>query len=276
MTSVIVWQERQFDKTAFEEPYVWTRDIWIAADSRISARSEQYSSGHRILTDVAPKILPIRFELFERPEHDPGVRPGYHGELGYAYAGNTLPATMTYSVAVSALARMTADFDAELPTIKDFVTFIAGIGHHYARETGGPFELFVTGVCPQDEYSGPQVWHVVLWSDGRPPNAHQVTFDANRRMYLLGNRKDELRAKCRAGFAADIGYNPTIALNELIEASGVGEIGGLLTLARVDRTGGLTLFPGYGAAAVDGRLPNTFDNDLFGTVGAFEVGLHRS
>jgi len=275
MTGVIVWQDRELDETNFSEPHIWERDIWMAADSRISASSEEHRSGRRVLTDVAPKILPIRFELFERPEHGPGVTQRYYGELGFAYAGNTLPANMAYSVAVSSFARMTADFDTELPSLKDMVTFIARIGGHYARETAAPFELFISGTCPRDPHGGAQVWHLTLWSK-KAPGFHRLRFDADHRMYLMGNRKEELRQKCRAGFAADIGYNPTQALAELIEETEVGEIGGLLTLARIESAGGITLFPGYGASAADGRLPATFDGDRFGNVGAFQIGLHRA
>lgn len=275
MTSVIVWQDRELDETNFSAPYIWARDIWMAADSRISAPSGEHRSGRRVLTDVAPKILPIRFELFGRQEHGPGVTQLYYGELGFAYAGNTLPATMTYSVAVSSFAPMTAEFDAELPSLEDMVIFIARVGGHYARETNAPFELFVSGTCPRNPHDGAQVWHLTLWSK-KSPGYHRLLFDEDRRMYLMGNRKDDLREKCRAGFAADIGYNPTRALAELIEETEVGEIGGLLTLARVEKAGGITLFPGFGAAATDGRLPSTFDGDRFGNVGAFEIGLKRA
>ena len=275
MTSVIVWQDRELDETNFSEPHIWKRDIWMAADSRISAPSGEHRSGRRILTDAAPKILPIRFELFEHSEHGPGVTQRFHGELGFAYAGNTLPATMTYSMAVSSFARMTAEFDAELPSLEDMVIFIARVGGHYARETAAPFELFVSGTCPRDPYGGAQVWHLTLWSNKRP-GYHRLRFDADHRMYLMGNRKDELRAKCRAGFADNIEYNPTRALAELIEETEVGEIGGLLTLARVESAGGITLFPGYGVAAANGRLPATFDGGRFGKVGVFEIGLHRA
>lgn len=274
MTSVIVWQDRELDETNFATPYVWERDIWIAADSRISTPSEEHRGGRRVLTDVAPKILPIHFDLYERPEHGPGIRHRYEGELGFAYAGNTLPANMTYSVVVSSLARMTAEFDSELPSLEDMVRFVARVGGHYARETDAPFEAFVTGTCPRDPHGGAQVYHLTLWSK-KAPGYHRLQFDADHRMYLMGNRKDELRTICRAGFAADISYNPTHALVQLIEETEVGEIGGLLSLARVDSAGGITLFPGYGAAEAGGRLPATFDGNQFGSIGAFEVGLHR-
>lgn len=276
MTSVIVWQDRELDELNFGKPHIWERDIWIAADSRISAASDYHDGGRRVLTDVAPKILPIRFECFERPEHGPGVSQRYYGELGFAYAGNTLPANMTYSIAVSSFARMTADFDTELPSMEDMVNFIARVGGHYARETRAPFELFVTGTCPRDPHGGAQVWHLTLWSNEKPPHYHRLVFDAEHRMYLMGNRKDELRKICRVGFAADISYNPTLALSELIDESAIGEIGGLMMLARVDSAGGITLFPGYGAASSGGKLPATFNGSQFGDVGQFEIGLHRA
>lgn len=274
MTSVIVWQDLELDEKNFDAPHVWERDIWIAADSRISAPSDQHRSGRRVLTDVAPKILPIHFGLYERAEHGPGISPRYEGELGFAYAGNTLPANMTYSVAVSYLARMTAEFDSELPSLEDMVVFVARVGGHYARETGALFEAFVTGTCPRNPHGGAEVYHLTLWSK-KAPGYHRLQFDADHRMYLMGNRKDELRKICSAGFAADISYNPTRALAQLIEEDAVGEIGGLLSLARVDRAGGITLFPGYGAAESGGRLPATFDGNQFGKIGSFEAGLRR-
>lgn len=252
---------------------MWERDIWIAADSRITTASNDHG-GRRVLTDVAPKILPIHFDLFKRYEYGPGVTHRYEGELGFAYAGNTLPANMTYSVVVSSLARMTAEFSAELPSLDDMVAFITRVGGHYARETSASFEAFVTGTCPRDPHGGAKVYHLLLWSK-KAPGFHRLQFDADHRMYLMGNRKEELREICRAGFSADISYNPTRALVQLIEETEVGEIGGLLSLARVDSQGGITLFPGYGAAECGGRLPATFDGNKFGTIGAFEVGLHR-
>lgn len=274
MTSVVVWQVRELDETNFATPHVWERDIWIAADSRISTASDDHS-GRRVFTDVAPKILPIHLDLFERSEQGPGVNHRYNGELGFAYAGNTLPANMTYSVVVSSLARMTAEFDAELPLLEDIVAFITRVGSNYACEIGAPFEAFVTGTCPRDPHGGATVYHLLLWSN-KAPSFHRLQFDADHRMYLLGNRKDELRAICRAGFAADISYNPTQALGQLIAESAVGEIGGLLSLARVESQGGITLFPGFGAAESGGRLPATFDGNRFGSIGMFKVGLQRA
>ncbi len=274
MTSVIVWQRHEI-VTTFGNKDIWQGDYWIAADSRISAPSDEHVSGRRLLTDGAAKVIPIHYRLFRRYESGPGLSECWEGLIGFAYAGNTLPATMTYAYVVSSFVEMTADHFDELPTMSDFVDFIARVGQRYAVETRAPFELLITGNDPRSNARDVELWHVAVWSNGRPPSVRAVRFDASSRFFLMGNRQDEISKIVQAGFDADPEYNPTAALGDIIDRHEVAEIGGSLQLARLHRSGGITLFPSFGAAAYGGKLPTTFKADEFGGVGAFKVGLRR-
>ena len=271
MTSVIVWLDLEYDNESFEQPFIWPRDIWLAADSRISGTSAQHRSGYRTLTDYAPKILPIQYTFYRNNEDAPGVRLAYSGEIGFAYAGNTLPANLTYSMICASFIRMTAECGSVLPSLDDMVKFITRVGGYYARETQSCFELFVTGTCPRDQHSGVQVFHLSLWSKSQP-SYHKLILDSDHRMYMIGNRKQELRVTCGAGFANDISYSPAEALAALIAETAIDEVGGLLSIARVERLGGITLFPKYVTAVLARLGYPMFNGERFGSVGEFKVG----
>ncbi|MEN3971595.1 hypothetical protein WJS89_02825 [Sphingomicrobium sp. XHP0235] len=271
MTSVIVWLDLEKDDLVSGSQRYFNGGLWIAADSRISSPSDKFQNGRQILTDVAPKILPVPYTLYRRHEDGPGSVPVYNGELGFAYAGNTLPANMTYGLIMSALAGSTGEFYSEYPTMEDFVKFVTLIGSHFAREAQASFEAFLTGTCPQDPHGGAQVWHLLLWSQ-KQGQYHKCEFSAEKRMFLLGNRKAELREMCRKGFALSVDYNPTKALRAVIKEEGFSEVGGLVTIAKIERQGGITLFPRFGPAAAAGDLPGSFSREMLGKIGDFEVG----
>ena len=274
LTSVIVWQRHEVVRT-FGDGDVWKGDYWIAADSRISAASEEYAGGRRILTDAAAKIIPIHYKLFKRYETGPGVTRCWEGELGFAYAGNTLPATMTYAYAVNAFSEMTADAYDELPALEDFVRYIARVAKRYAAESKAPFELLITGNDPRLDDRDVELWHLAVWSTDRPVDVARVTFDQSKRFFLMGSRREEIAKLVQAGFDADVEYNPTAALGGVIDQREIAEIGGTLQLARLHRSGGITLFPAFGLASYGSKLPTTFNADEFGSVGAFDVGIRR-
>ena len=247
-------------------PSIHLGDIWIAADSRISKPVN--SGGLVIPTDAALKILPIDLKLYREHDDGPGSYPVFEAQLAYAFAGNILPATMTYSMAVSYLRGMTGPSYANLPTIGDIVGMINRMGNTYAAETRLPFEAFVVGVCP-------------LHQSNRRDHAYKLRFDGSGTLInpklidlsptgsfeLLGSYQKEIGAIITAGMAAKFDYNPALAIKSVIEEQISGDIGGYLHLARIRN--GVDIYPGW--RGDKGDLPSPYSDSRLGHVGDWKA-----
>ncbi|KSB91743.1 hypothetical protein AS593_06895 [Caulobacter vibrioides] len=271
MTSVVVWTRREVI-TLGDKRSVHGDGIWVAADSRISTPGQV--STRKILTDAAAKLLPLQVKLFEGAEHGPGFTPAYEGQLGFAYAGSTFSATMTYALAASCLQSLCGAYDDPFPSLEDLVGLVCAIATRYVVDAAAPFEACILGAQPYRRgLTDSQCFHLTYDPGQRTMVSREIDLAPEGSFLLLGSRQAELTEALTAGFAQTVEYNPTRALAEIITRDGVDEIGGALQLGRA-RRGGFRLLPTWGYAAGAPAYPSLVGLKAGGAlqnVGAFWV-----
>jgi hypothetical protein len=286
MTSVVIWRYREVIKAgAFEclldeprpphapmlpttpmPPWKHLGDVWIAADSRISALS---NNGERVKpTDAALKILPLNLKLFREHEDGPGSVPVYDGEFAYAYSGSILPATMTYAMAASYLRGLTGPYHADLPTIGNIVGLINRIGTSYARETKLEFDAIVVGRCPL--HHGNRRTHsyrLRFDASGRPTTPELLDLEPDGSFALLGTNQEVIGARLQQQLTENIEYNPALVIKEVIEKEIAGDIGGYLHLARIGS--GVEIYPEWRGSQES--LPSAYADGKLGGLAEWRV-----
>jgi len=285
MTSVVVWRERELidgealraewdDHPAIApaNPWMHVGDIWLAADTRISAGTP--SGTRTVSTDAALKILPITLELYqEREDGGPGTIIVYTGELAYAWAGSMLPATATYAMVSSYLKRLTGPAFTELPTMDALADLVNRIGTKYAADTRQPFEAFLVGTSPQSNGQGEDAAYRLRFDrTGFPRSIEKLDLEPSGSFALLGSRQQEISATIEQGLRDDVEYVPALAVKDVItadaDAAMVGDIGGYLNLARVSR-GAVEIYPEWRNPKAG--LPRAYSDDEVGQVGEWRV-----
>ncbi|WP_278983722.1 hypothetical protein [Sphingobium yanoikuyae] len=241
-------------------------DIWIAADSRISSPT---NSGSRVVpTDAALKILPINLKLFQEYEYGPGSVPVYEGQLAFAFAGGVLPATMTYAMLVSYFRGLTGPYDVDLPTIGNIVGLVSRIGTTYAAETSQAFEAFLVGMCPLHHRNNKDhAYRLRFDTTGTPRNPELLDLMPDGSFALLGSNQAAIGRMIADGFAADLEYNPALAIKSVIEEEIAGDIGGYLHLGRI--RGGVDIYPAWRGDS--GSLPSPYADGKLGGLGEWRV-----
>jgi hypothetical protein len=129
LTLVVVWPEPQRDL------------IRCVADSRVVGQ------GGASLTDSAPKILPI--DVACARADGPPSQPVYRMQLGFAYAGSSLPAPSTHGFVSACLLNLLWSGPApKPPDLQSIHEWITRVAVSYIRDIGAPFEFLLFGFCP--------------------------------------------------------------------------------------------------------------------------------
>lgn len=151
MTVVVVWyQEKQ-------------GELWCAADSRISVanRDPTDSGPNRVLTDSGPKIFPVPVVCHE---HLNGIkwRVCKRHSFGFAFAGNTLSAMSTHSMASACTQNFARKKGYNKPiSVESVANLYAEIGTQQVKEMSARlgaaesrvqyfFDAFIFGFCPTE------------------------------------------------------------------------------------------------------------------------------
>ncbi len=144
MTIVAVWYESSDDC------------VWCVADTRVSKSGQ---SGRIVLTDSAAKIfsLKVRSKIVNR-ENFPG-RTYFERDFGFAYAGNSLPALMTFSTASTFLQNlMSNDGYERIPSLEEIGWHVRKLAERFSKEMvlANPspellFEAVIFGECPRSK-----------------------------------------------------------------------------------------------------------------------------
>jgi hypothetical protein len=128
--------------------------VWAVSDTRISKNG----SGATTLTDGAAKILPISVRCFRPAADGFFTAPTFATSLGFAYAGSSLSALMSYTVANTCFQNLIAVGDVSPPSLAQIAEKVRDIGTKYMREVldrndrkEGQFECFVFGQCPVEQ-----------------------------------------------------------------------------------------------------------------------------
>ena len=255
------------------------------ADTRISVGGE---GGRIIRTDSASKLLALPV-LCMPVRQMTGVTYTPHSQRthGFAFAGDSLPAMMTYATAIACLNDLQGHDSAE-PALRDIANFVAKIGTRFGRDAAQamnraklPFEVAVFGWCPVlRDYS-----IYTLKPDGDDALALGVTEirpNPFGPLVVLGSRGQEVNAevdRLRGGDSrVGLGRFPRDALEKMVaEASRTEDIGGSVSYGVADAQKfqlmmRLTRYdPNRGTGFV------TFNNmeigNEVGSVGHYRVGL---
>jgi hypothetical protein len=142
MTVVAVWFEPTDDA------------VWSVADTRISAVGA--SGGTIIRTDSGAKLfsLPVVCRKMSTAEtiHS---NPHFSTSFGFSFAGDTLPATMTFATASTFLQNLVTSGSANPPLLRDIARLVRTLAERYSRESlagsngkYGQFEAAIFGWCP--------------------------------------------------------------------------------------------------------------------------------
>ena len=138
MTVVAIWFEPVDDA------------LWAVADTRISSRGSQ---GVTISTDSATKIfaIPVRCH---RPTTTSNMRrlPYYTTSVGFAFAGDIVPATMTVATAGTFLQNLITVGAANPPKLSEVAEVVRRLAVRFSKEKlsssngqHGTFEAAVFG-----------------------------------------------------------------------------------------------------------------------------------
>lgn len=273
MTSVVAWRARETLTFGKGPASVMLQDIWLAADSLITAPIN--GASRATLTGAAAKIIPIPVRLYQGYENGPGYHPIYEGQLGFAFAGSTFSATMTQSLVMSCLGSLCGEIDDALPTMDDLAAFICRVGTRYITDSAAPFEACVIGAdCDRRGLAQTRCFHLTYDPKILGMVATEVDLDPPGAFVLLGDRKADVSKLITSGFAANAEYSPSQALAQTISDSGYPSIGGALQLGRANR-GWFKLLPTWGYSGSVQTFPSALglgsDGGL-GDVGSFFVG----
>lgn len=143
MTLAVLWYREKFG------------ELWCAADSRISGPA-------RVLTDSGPKIFPIPVVCYEHLKNDKW-RVSKRHSFGFAFAGSTLSAMSTHSIASACTQNLAQKKGFKKPiTVEAVANLYAEIGCRQviemsARAGAGDnqlqffFDAFIFGFCPSEQ-----------------------------------------------------------------------------------------------------------------------------
>jgi len=216
MTLVAIWYEK-FDGA-----------LWAIADTRVGARHEG-QSGREVLTEHAAKLFPLHLVCLQPGASGFFDDVSFARSFGFAFAGDSLPATMTYAVTSACLNGLTALRGAALPSLDDVAACIHRIAKKFLSRHGINFEIAVFGWCPI--HDSPKVFRVTARTLSGTPDVKVDQFDlmARGEVLLLGAHKEEVHEHIER-FASSNGTSvlriPKQVLRELVKSHRFDEIGG--------------------------------------------------
>lgn len=271
MTAVAIWNDGS--------------RLWAAADTRISI---DRTSGRTIKTDAASKLLALPVLCMPvRQMIGPSYTPHSQRTYGVAFAGDTLPAMMTYATTVACLNDLQAHDPAE-PALRDIADFIRKVGTRFGRDaaqainkTKLPFEMSVFGWCPR--LRGLAIYTF------RPNNDEPLSFSMNETrphpagpLVVLGSRGTQLAEdvdRLRHGNTKiALGHLPRVALDQMIaEAGHADDVGGSVSYGIADAKNFQLAMKVHPTDGTMEKAYITFNNiDIeggLGNVGHYKIGM---
>jgi hypothetical protein len=128
--------------------------LWSIADTRISAPGP--TGGRKIMTDSCAKhfAIPIHCQA-ARMNLDFRRKTPYQSSIGYAFACDVFPATMTLATASTFLQNLTTVGSDDPPRLSEIAAMIGLLGQRFSKEAlgssngeYGKFTAAVFGWCP--------------------------------------------------------------------------------------------------------------------------------
>jgi hypothetical protein len=128
--------------------------LWSVADTRISAPGP--TGGQTIRTDSGAKLFAIPIHCTAATMNlDFRKKTLFQSSIGYAFAGDVLPATMTFATASTFLQNLTTVGSYDPPRLSEIAAMIGSLGERFSKEALGSsngdygrFTAAVFGWCP--------------------------------------------------------------------------------------------------------------------------------
>lgn len=226
MTLAAVWRDEQL--------------VYAIADTRISQT-------HGVLTEHGPKLLPILVSCKQPGPSGLFDREVYRTSVGYAYAGATLPALSTQTLANTLFQTLAGAPGANPPGLDEVASAIGEIATRYMREIGALsgtaalFSAIVFGFCATaNRFRAFTLTPVLSPSPLRTiVTEHDLYIDDA--LVVIGNRPDLLRARVQElrpnAPPVVVSDLPRRALQSLITEGADETVGGALQYGWASRAG---------------------------------------
>jgi hypothetical protein len=263
MTVVAVWYEPHDDAA------------WVVADTKVS----QSQIGGTI-TESASKLFPLSINCFTLGPDGDFNNLVFANRIGFCFAGSTLPALLTYSVANTCFQALIAPPNAPPPTLEEVATALRAIAERYLREIEAGFECAMVGWCARERR---YVAFHIRPDRQVPPRMLLVRSDlyAEGSYLLLGSHKAEVALRIDAVFAELAGQvlkrAPRLALQRILQEEVFDDVGGTLQFGTAYRQGFVLKFwmkpAAHGEPAVQHSFLGINIDAEVGQVGSYSVGM---
>jgi hypothetical protein len=235
MTVVAVWHEKYDDF------------LWAVADTRISVPCEQ---GHIKTTDRGVKIfaLPVVCSAFADNGSVERI-PYFSTTYGFAFAGDVLSATTTYATASTLLQELTTSGAKVPPSLNEVGELVRRIAERISREVMAssngrrPFEAAIFGFNPCTQSF--EIFHLrprvecnsfeMVLTKVAPTSDGELILTLGTGKERLDEQLAQMRARGRDGHGRTVRF-PKSAI-EILVAENVGDVGGSMSIASVNRSG---------------------------------------
>lgn len=215
---------------------LWRSDkgIAVAADTRIS-------DGTSPITDAGPKLFQI--PIVAMP-FGLDTKPQRFEDVGFAFAGNTLSAQSTVSMASTCLQNLVGPEPVVAPSLAEISDYICRCADYIvrSREFARPldssrFEAAVFGYCKREERFAAFVLDFESDQDG-VATARSTEFDLTTQLLLLGSGSQKVRDLIDLQLSRKaIPVHPTSLLAAIIDDPAEPSVGGNFQYARGDESG---------------------------------------
>lgn len=262
--------------------------LWAVADTRISISTEH---GAVVRTDFASKLfsLPVVCAKSSYLTDQMKEMRSSH-TYGFAFAGDAVPALMTFATASTFLANLVSDKDAPPPSLREISEFVRKLGARFGLETAGSrnrdkidLEIAVFGWCPVSKafaiYSltakNSSDRNDLTLAEKFPIASDQITTLGSGGTSLL-EEVERLRQK-HSGHDRSSTMYPKLALQNLVRSNTRSDIGGSISIATVNRREFILLREIR--PPTDGELVatvpyNGIEPEIeFGPIGAYQIGI---
>jgi len=235
LTIVAIWREEGF--------------LWSVADTRICSPGDQ---GVVVLTDSGAKLLALPTVCRRIPsttDEIGGVNPHFATEFGFAFAGASLPALMTYATVATFLQNLATPKKEAPPRMSEVAELVRRVAQRFSDEVrlgrnsgASQFESAVFGWCHTEARF--QIFRI--GGDSGELKIQEFNPTSEDEIVLLGSGQDEFRRKIHQ-FKNDgephgrTGRWPKLVV-ESMALEGMGSVGGSLSIGITRKTGGYELF----------------------------------
>jgi hypothetical protein len=265
MTSIALWREDRW--------------LWAVADTRIS----KAAIAGTFLTDGGSKLFRLNVQCREPGSGGFFSKQTFSGSLGFAFAGASLPALMTYAAANACCESLNAPSGTRPPDLMHIAQLVARIAGRYMRDVldrnngrEGAFEAAIFGLCPsQDRYRALHVKPTMR--DGEfAVSVNELEIEAGP--IVLGTKCHEIGTLILEAQRGGQARAAKFVLQRLIETESIPGVGGAIQIGIAGPNGAFDLYYHLRPhvvgqpAAFRSFLGFDLDADL-GNVGGYAIGM---